>query len=81
MTTIGWISFGAVCLIAIVAAMVFIVKKHPKTWLMLLTIVIACGICVGAFFGAEAIFKKTEEPAVETETVIEPAATDVIENG
>jgi len=81
MSTLGWISFGVACLIFIVAAMVFIVKKHPKIWMTVLTIVIACALCAGAFFAAEALFKKVEEPVVETETIIEPAPTDVVENG
>ena len=67
MTAVGWIVFGVACLIFIAAAMIFIVKKHPDTLKMLIVLAIACALCVGAYFGANAIFteKKVEEPVVE----------------
>ena len=66
MTTIGWVVFGLVCLVIAAACALLITKKKTKILVSVIAVVVAAALCVGAYFGAKAIFsEKTEEPVIE----------------
>ena len=76
MTTIGWIVFGVICLLAVVAAAITC-KKTEKGFVVVVALILAVAICTGAYFGTKALFPAEEKVEVtETEVTVEEAPTD-----
>ena len=76
MTTVGWIVFCAVCLILFCLAFLCVLRRNTETWVKIVAVVIAIGLGVGAYFGANHFFK-AEEPVEEE--VIEEVVEEIVE--